>query len=77
MVENTITDSDLSNEINVNIKSEKQLHEKNLLEKKKLILEIKNGLGKEIKEKAGKITIEKPTLLKRFKKFLINLFKTL
>jgi hypothetical protein len=77
MEEKTITDSDLSNEINVNIKSEKQLHEKNLLEKKKLILEIKNGLGKEIKEKAGKITIEKPTLLKRFKKFLINLFKTL
>jgi hypothetical protein len=44
------------------------------LKKGKLINELKNGLGDEIKQKGGKVIIKKKTKLQRFKLWLKKIF---
>ena len=47
---------------------------KTINEKKKLISEIKNGLGEEIKKTRGKIEIKKKSVLTRIMEKLFKLF---
>lgn len=47
---------------------------KTINEKKKLINEIKNGLGEEIKKKRGKIVIKKKSFFTRIMEKLFKLF---
>lgn len=47
---------------------------KTINEKKKLINEIKNGLGEEIKKKRGKIVIKKKSIFTRIMEKIFKLF---
>jgi len=72
-----ITDKILAKEVQEAEREREMFDYVNELKKKQLITEIKNGLGNEIKERGGKVTLIKKPWYNKIKKYLKKIFTKL